>query len=48
MQVARLEREITLMRRLDHRNIVRYLGTARDEQFLFIFMEYVPGGSIAR
>jgi len=46
-EVARLEREITLMKRLDHRHIVRYYGTAHDAHSLFIFMEYVPGGSIA-
>lgn len=26
----------------------RYLGTSRDEEFLHIFLEYVPGGSIAQ
>lgn len=46
-EVKRLEGEIKLMRRLHHEHIVQYLGTARDSQSLFIFMEYVPGGSIA-
>ena len=46
-EVARLEKEILLMKRLRHKHIVRYLGTARDPHALFIFMEYVPGGSIA-
>ena len=46
-EVARLETEILLMKRLRHKHIVRYLGTARDPHALFIFMEYVPGGSIA-
>jgi mitogen-activated protein kinase kinase kinase len=46
-EVARLEREILLMKRLRHKHIVQYLGTARDTHALFIFMEYVPGGSIA-
>lgn len=31
-EVARLEREIRLMRRLHHKHIVQYLGTARDSQ----------------
>lgn len=78
-----MEREITLMSRLRHDNIVQYIGSQRDEyvapatasrkpsgsgtspaagsgamsvprstsekreEFLTIFMEYVPGGSIA-
>jgi serine/threonine protein kinase len=51
-----MEREITLMSRLRHENIVQYIGSQRDEyvkanshqheEFLTIFMEYVPGGSI--
>jgi serine/threonine protein kinase len=35
------------MQNLTHPNIVRYLGTQRDDEFLNIFLEYVPGGSIA-
>ena len=31
---------------LDHENIVRYLGTAQSDKYLFIILEYVPGGSI--
>ncbi|GAB5034153.1 ste ste11 protein kinase [Nannochloropsis oceanica] len=46
-EVARLEKEILLMKRLRHKHIVRYLGTAHDPHALYIFMEYVPGGSIA-
>lgn len=42
-----LENEIKLMRRLDHKNIVRYWGTERTDKTFTIFMEYIPGGSIA-
>jgi len=36
------------MKRLTHPNIVSYIGTERtDEGMLNIFMEFVPGGSIA-
>ena len=47
-QVEALEREVALMRGLNHENIVRYRGTQRSESLVTIFMEYVPGGSIAR
>lgn len=42
-----LRGEIRLMKSLDHRNIVRYLGTSISERYLFIILEYVPGGSIS-
>ncbi|KAI8477221.1 MAG: kinase-like domain-containing protein [Monoraphidium minutum] len=42
-----LEQELVLLAGLDHPNIVRYLGTSRDEGSLLIFLEYVPGGNIA-
>ena len=38
---------MTLLSRLQHPNIVRYIGTERSAEFLYIFLEYVPGGSIA-
>lgn len=65
--VAALQREISIMRELDHAHIVRYLGTetgtleSRDHDegrseregprgvrapHVFIFLEYVPGGSL--
>ncbi|EIE26178.1 Pkinase-domain-containing protein [Coccomyxa subellipsoidea C-169] len=45
--VQSLEAEVNVLKHLDHPNIVRYLGTDRDDQHLNIFLEFVPGGSIA-
>ncbi|KAJ9463772.1 Mitogen-activated protein kinase kinase kinase 2 [Diplonema papillatum] len=42
-----LKTEIDVMKHLRHPNIVRYLDTERRGHSLHIFMEYVPGGSIA-
>ncbi|CAG8604437.1 2432_t:CDS:2, partial [Scutellospora calospora] len=43
-----LQREITLLKELQHENIVQYLGSQHDndEKTLNIFLEYVPGGSV--
>eukprot|EP00760_Papus_ankaliazontas_P035307 PhM_4_TR7739/c0_g1_i1/m.94097/K17533/MAP3K19, YSK4; mitogen-activated protein kinase kinase kinase 19 len=42
-----LQREITVMRRLRHRNIVQYYFAEREgASKVNIFMEYVPGGSL--
>ncbi|KNC54226.1 STE/STE11 protein kinase [Thecamonas trahens ATCC 50062] len=45
--VVSLEHEIDMLSRLTHPNIVRYRGTSRDEAALYIFLEYMPCGSIA-
>lgn len=45
--VAALKREIDLLRDLQHENIVQYLGSNSDDQHFNIFLEYVPGGSVA-
>lgn len=44
-----LYREIQLLKDLEHDNIVQYLGydVDEDEGHINIFLEYVPGGSIA-
>ena len=42
-----LKREIDLLRDLHHENIVQYYGSNSDEEHFNIFLEYVPGGSVA-
>mmetsp|Transcript_102516 Transcript_102516/g.287338 ORF Transcript_102516/g.287338 Transcript_102516/m.287338 type:complete len:362 (+) Transcript_102516:52-1137(+) len=42
----RLDNELKICQRLRHRNIVSYLGHDYREQALFIYLEYVPGGSM--
>ncbi|KAG9236642.1 BcSTE11, mitogen-activated protein kinase [Amylocarpus encephaloides] len=41
-----LKREISLLRDLQHPNIVQYLGASSSVEHLNIFLEYVPGGSV--
>lgn len=45
-KINALRREIALMETLDHPNIVKYLGSEINENFLNIFLEYQAGGSI--
>ncbi|OAA64181.1 map kinase kinase kinase [Niveomyces insectorum RCEF 264] len=44
--IEALKREISLLRDLRHPNIVQYLGCGSSQEFLNIFLEYVPGGSV--
>jgi serine/threonine protein kinase len=41
------QKEIEVMKNLNHPNIVRYLGTQLCPNCMYIFLEYVPGGSIS-
>lgn len=45
--IFQLEQEIGLLSRFKHENIVRYLGTDKDESNLYIFLELVTQGSLA-
>lgn len=42
-----LQAEINLLKALIHPNVVRYVGSIRTKEYLFIIMEYVEGGSLA-
>ncbi|KAJ2743121.1 ATP binding [Coemansia sp. BCRC 34301] len=42
-----LRHELDLLKGLDHRNVVKYLGTDMDERNIYIFLEYVSGGSVS-
>ncbi|RNF05258.1 putative protein kinase [Trypanosoma rangeli] len=50
LQLRALEREIRVMRKLDHKHIVCYYSARREEAScaLQIYMEYVGGGTIAQ
>ncbi|KAJ2453732.1 ATP binding [Coemansia sp. RSA 2336] len=42
-----LRHELDLLKGLDHKNVVKYLGTDMDETKIYIFLEYVSGGSVS-
>ncbi|XP_061092266.1 mitogen-activated protein kinase kinase kinase 19 [Conger conger] len=46
-EYQRLQDEVDLLKTLRHMNIVGFLGTTLQDNVVSIFMEYVPGGSIA-
>ncbi|RVE57812.1 hypothetical protein OJAV_G00203050 [Oryzias javanicus] len=46
-EYCRLQGEVELLKTLQHINIVGYLGTSLDLHVVSIFMEYIPGGSVA-
>ncbi|KAL9978253.1 hypothetical protein ACROYT_G015751 [Oculina patagonica] len=46
-QYEKLQEEVSLLKSLKHKNIVKFIGTCLDGGVVNIFMEYVPGGSIA-
>lgn len=45
--IEALKSEIALLKDLEHPNVVTYLGWEESKKHLSIFLEYVPGGSIA-
>ena len=38
--------EVEILRSLRHKNIVSYLGTSMQQGTVFIFMEFISGGSL--
>jgi len=46
-QVESFKKEITLMKTLHHENIVRYLGSHFDSHSIYIYVEYMAGGSVS-
>lgn len=40
------QREMHLLKELNHENIVRYFGATTSDGYFNIFLEYVPGGSV--
>ncbi|XP_070564922.1 uncharacterized protein [Ptychodera flava] len=47
-QYEKLQEEVDLLKTLDHVNIVTFLGTCLENNVVNIFMQFVPGGSIAQ
>ncbi|XP_076113862.1 uncharacterized protein LOC143082178 isoform X1 [Mytilus galloprovincialis] len=46
-EYEKVQEEVELLKTLNHKNIVGYLGTSLEENIVAIFMQFVPGGSIA-
>jgi serine/threonine protein kinase len=46
--LERFRREVEALRRLDHPNIVKLIGTFREGKNYYIIMEYLGGGSLTR
>ncbi|XP_076036812.1 serine/threonine-protein kinase Chk1-like [Oratosquilla oratoria] len=46
LRVLKIVREISIHRRLDHMNIVSFFGEQRDTKFVYIYLEYVSGGTL--
>ncbi|KAI9847404.1 MAG: hypothetical protein M1837_002593 [Sclerophora amabilis] len=44
----KLDNEMQIMKRLRHRNIVQYIDYFEEAQYMYIIMEYVPGGDLGR
>nr|KAG5694620.1 hypothetical protein BaRGS_014715 [Batillaria attramentaria] len=46
-EYEKVQEEVELLKTLNHTNIVGYLGTSFEDGTVSIFMQFVPGGSIA-
>jgi serine/threonine protein kinase len=45
--VARLEREAEILNRLDHPNLVKFHKSGADENYFYLVMEYIDGGTLS-
>ena len=45
-RMERLKDEIAILNELDHPNIVKYYEMYDDIQYLYLVMEYCPGGDL--
>ncbi|XP_076059676.1 serine/threonine-protein kinase chk-1-like [Oratosquilla oratoria] len=41
------QEEIKIHKKLDHTNIITFLGSDTNEEYLYVFLEYAPGGSLS-
>ncbi|XP_030849172.1 uncharacterized protein LOC583722 isoform X2 [Strongylocentrotus purpuratus] len=46
-QYLKLQEEVQLLKTLRHKNIVGFLGVSLEDNVVNIFMQFIPGGSIA-
>ncbi|KAL4224924.1 hypothetical protein ACF0H5_015620 [Mactra antiquata] len=46
-EYEKVQEEVELLKTLEHKNIVGYMGTSLEDSIVSIFMQFVPGGSIA-
>jgi len=44
--VEKLQREVLIMKQCDHENVVRFYDVAVSKTFVFIVIEYMPGGDL--
>lgn len=47
-KISSFEQEINILSRLNHKNIIRYLGTNRTDETFHIFLDICIGGSISK
>jgi len=45
-QVNRIKEEVRILTTLDHPNIVKYYQTYEDTKYMYLVMEYCPGGEL--
>lgn len=45
-EIEQLKDEINILKSLDHPNIVKYYETYENSKYMYIVMEYWPGGEL--